>query len=82
MIRGNSYIIQNALPNSRIFFKSAVKNDQNYGRARNGMFIAVPSKFKEKFSDVSPDHWRVQAVTFDSLLILNVYLPTDPGTRD
>ena len=44
------------------------------------MFIAVPDKFKERFSDVSPDHWRVQAVTFDSTLIINVYLPTDPGT--
>ena len=46
------------------------------------MFIAIPSKFKEKFCDVSPNHWRVQAVTFDSFLIVNVYLPTDPGTVD
>ena len=44
------------------------------------MFIAVPDKFKESFSDVSPIHWRVQAVIFDSTLIINVYLPTDPGT--
>ena len=29
---------------------------------------------------MSPAHWCVQAVTFDSTLIVNVYLPTDPGT--
>ena len=44
------------------------------------MLIAVPNKLKERFSDVSPSHWRVQAVTFASSLIVNVYLPTDPGT--
>ena len=80
VLRGNSYIVQKALPKSHIFFKSAVKDDQNYGRAKNGMFVAVPDKFKERFNDVSPTHWRVQAVTFDSTLIISVYLPTDPGT--
>ena len=44
--------------------------------------MAVPDKFKERISDVSPTHWRVQAATFDSSLILNVYLPTDPGTLE
>ena len=80
VLRGNSYIVQKALPKSHIFFKSAVKEDQNYGRAKNGMFVAVPDKFKERFNDVSPTHWRVQAVTFDSTLMISVYLPTDPGT--
>ena len=46
------------------------------------MFVAVPDNLKERFSDVSPTHWRVQAVTFDSTFIINVYLPTDPGTVD
>ena len=82
LLRGNSYIVQKALPNSHIFFKSAVKENQNYGRAKNGMFVAVPDKFKERFNDVSPNHWRVQAVTFDSTLIISVYLPTDPGTMN
>ena len=63
LLRGNSYIIQKALPNCHILFKSAVKVDQNYGRPKNGMFMAVPDKFKERISDVSPTHWRVQAVT-------------------
>ena len=80
VLRGNSYVVQKALPNSHIFFKSAVKDNQNYGRAKNGMFVAVPDNLKERFNDVSPAHWRVQAVTFDSTLIVNVYLPTDPGT--
>ena len=80
VLRGNSYIVQKALPNSHIFFKSAVKDNQDYGRAKNGMFVAVPDKLKERFNDVSPAHWRVQAVTFDSTLIINVYLPTDPRT--
>ena len=44
------------------------------------MFVEFPDKLKERFNDVSPAHWRVQAVTFDSTLIVNVYLPTDPGT--
>ena len=80
LLRGNSYIVQQALPDCHIFFKSAVKTDQSSGRPKNGMFIAVPDKIKERFSDVSPSHWRVQAVLLDSLLIVNVYLPTDPGT--
>ena len=80
VLRGNSYIIQKALPNCHIIFKPAIKENQNYGRPRNGMFIAVPDQYKERFSDVSPAHWRVQAVMFESVLIINVYLPTDPGT--
>ena len=82
VLKGNSYIVQKALPDSHIFFKSAIKEDQNFGRARNGMFIAVPANLKEKFSDVSPQSWRVQAVSFLSTLIVNVYFPTDPGTSD
>ena len=72
--------MQKALPGSHIFFKFAVKVDQTSGRPKNGMFIAVPNKLKERFSDVSPSNWPVQAVLLDTLLILNVYLPTDPGT--
>ena len=44
------------------------------------MFTAVPNKLKERFSDVSPSNLCLQAVLLDTLLILNVYLPTDPGT--
>ena len=71
ILRGNSYTVQKALPNSHIFFNSAIKEDLNHGRPKNGMLIAVPNKLKERFSDVSPSHWRVQAVRFDSSLIVN-----------
>ena len=82
VLKGNSYIVQQVLPSSHIFFKSSVKDNQNFGRAKNGMFVAVPDALKEKFDDVSPTYWRVQAVTFISTLILNVYFPTDPGTLE
>ena len=62
LLRGNSYIVQQALPNSHIFFKSAIKEDQSFGRPKNGMFIAVPDIYKEKFSDISPTNLRIQAV--------------------
>ena len=80
LLRGNSYIAQQALPNSHIFFKPAVKTDQDNGRPKNGMLIAVPKRIKERFSDISPTNWRVQAVRFSNLIIINAYLPTDPGT--
>ena len=71
------------LPNSHIIFKSAVKEGFN-GRPMNGMFIAVPNEIKENFSDVSPDHWRVQAAIMNTneekVLILNTYFPTDGRT--
>ena len=74
------HIAEQALPGCHIFFKSAVKSDETSGRPKNGIFIAVPDEFKERFSDVSPTNWRVQAVLLDSQLIINVYLPTDPRT--
>ena len=80
LLRGNSYIAQQALPQSHIFFKPAVKTDQDNGRPKNGMLTAVPKNIKERFIDISPTHWRIQAVRFGDLVIISVYLPTDPGT--
>ena len=52
------------------------------GRPKNGMFIVVPDEIKELVVDVSPNHWRVQAITLQSpsnrLLIINSYFPNDP----
>ena len=46
------------------------------------MFIADPAEIKEYVSDVSPNHWRVQAAIIHSLnnnvLIVNTYFPTNP----
>ena len=83
LLKANSYKVNQCLPNSHVIFKSAVKEGLN-GRPMNGMFIAVPNEIKENVSDVSPDHWRVQAVIVQSneekILILNTYFPVDPKT--
>ena len=46
------------------------------------MFIAVPDELKEYVVDVSPNHWRVQAIILitpkNKMLIINSYFPTDP----
>ena len=56
------------------------------GRPKNGMFIAVPNEIKELVVDVSPNHWRVQAITLQApgniLLIMNSYFPNDPKTSE
>ena len=50
------------------------------------MFIAVPDEIKELVVDVSPNHWRVQAITLQApgnrLLIINSYFPNDPKTSE
>ena len=46
------------------------------------MFIAVPAEIEEYVSDVSPNHWRVQAAIIHSIdnnnLLVNTYFPTYP----
>ena len=50
------------------------------------MFIAVAKDITENVLDVSPNHWRVQAITLKAnnnrILIINTYFPTDPRTAD
>ena len=50
------------------------------------MFIAVPVELKEFVTDVSPNHWRVQAIllhTVDNIImIINTYFPTDSKVSD
>ena len=45
------------------------------------MFIAVPNSIKSQVIDISPGHWRVQAVVIESTasrtLLLNTYFPCD-----
>ena len=81
LLKGNSYKISQCLPNARIIFKKAEK-DSFEGRPKNGMFIAIPRELNELVRDVSPQHWRVQAVVLSvshhRLLIINSYFPTDP----
>ena len=45
------------------------------------MFVAIPLEIKELVIDVSPTHWRVQAIILSTpsnkVLIINSYFPTD-----
>ena len=56
--------------------------ESTYGRLKNGMFIAVPNEIKENVKDISPTHWRTQAVIVHTLECdipdINSYFPTDP----
>ena len=49
------------------------------------MFVCVPDKFKNNVSDVSPGHWRIQAVLLNvknrRILITNLYLPVDKNVN-
>ena len=85
LLKGNSYKISQCLPSARIIFKKAEK-DSFEGRPKNGMFIAIPRELNECVRDVSPEHWRVQAVLLSAphrrLLIVNSYFPTDPRVTD
>ena len=45
------------------------------------MFIAVPKQLRNMMEDVSPEHWRIQAVLFcynlKKILLINTYFPVD-----
>ena len=60
LLKANGYIIKQALPDFHILFKPGLKECLD-GRPQNGMFIAMPNTIKENVTDISPDHWRVQA---------------------
>jgi hypothetical protein len=85
ILRGNYYKILQAMSGFHVFIKPAVKNTLDRGRPKGGMFIAVPDCMKNQVSDVSPGHWRVQAVTISSAesktLLLNTYFPCDSGRQ-
>ena len=50
------------------------------------MFVAVPNSMINIVSDVSPGHWRIQALTISSTnsttLLINSYFPVDPRTAN
>ena len=81
ILKGNSYKLFQALPGFHIFINPAVKIDQDPGRPKNGMFICIPESIKRYVKDVSPNHWRVQAVLISSenssTLLINSYFPFD-----
>ena len=84
LLKSNGYLINKALDNFHVVFNPAEKTSHDKGRAKNGMFTAIPHTFRDSCQDVSPGHWRVQAVvvTIDETkyLVINVYFPTNPRT--
>ena len=80
----NRYLAKKkCLPDARLFFKNAVK-DNFEGGPKNGMFIAIPDVIKQQVNDVSPAHWRIQSIILSTsrnrILLINSYFPTDPKT--
>ena len=61
--------------------KPAIKDKEDKGRARNGMFMAFPMSLKDSVSDESPTFWRIQAAQLtcrnSTFLIINSYFPGD-----
>ena len=81
LLQGNRYLAKKCLPDARLVFKNAVK-DNFEGRPKNGMFIAIPDVIKQQVNDVSPAHWRIQAIILSTsrnrILLIKSYFPTDP----
>ena len=50
------------------------------------MFICVPDSIKSYVTDISPDHWRIQAVVIESAnsktLLINSYFPYDKRNQE
>ena len=73
------------MPGFHIIINPAVKNNLDRGRPKGGMFIAVPDCIKSQITDVSPGHWRLQAVVISSgdskTLLINTYFPCDSGRQ-
>jgi hypothetical protein len=85
LYKSSSYKVNQALPGAFVFFKPAHKASPHLsGRPQNGMFIAIPQSLKNVTTNISPQHWRIQAIKIklnnDSLLIINSYFPNDPHT--
>ena len=81
LLKANTYKLFQVCPDFQFFINPAVKEVQNSGRPSNGMFICVPNTIKSNVNDVSPGHWRVQAVKIKSqssvTLLINSYFPFD-----
>ena len=81
ILKANLYRLFQEIPGFHFFVNPAVKEFHDKGRPKNGMFICVPDKIKNSVSDVSPGHWRVQAVIIsqgnNKTLLINSYFPFD-----
>ena len=81
ILKGNNCKILRVLPKFHIAINPAIKDDLNTGTPKGGLFIAIPDSIKGIIKDVSPGHWRVQAITITSpsskTLLINSYFPTN-----
>ena len=81
LLRSNTYVIRKCLPDFHIIAKPAIKLNISLGRPINGMFIAIPSLYKDLIQDISPINHCVQEVLLkintQVILIVNTYFPTD-----
>ena len=84
LLRSNVYKIQQTLPSFQLYIKPAIINGHDRGRAKNGMFVAVPDCLKNQVEDISPDFYRIQVLRIkmktSSFLLVNSYFPCDPQT--
>ena len=81
ILKANLYRLYQEVPGFHFFVNPAIKETQDIGRPKNGMFICVPDRIKNCVSDVSPGHWRIQAVIISredtKTLVINSYFPYD-----
>ena len=81
ILRGNSYKLKQAFPDSFLLINPAEKSTHCKGRARGGLVISVPEYFKNNIQDVSPGYWRLQAALIQAggstILLINTYFPVD-----
>lgn len=93
VLSSNSYIIRQTLQNSQLSFKRAVKDTyfcQDYANkhymvfSTDSMFMSISNHLSKYVKDVSPNYWRLQAITLNIsgriILIINTYFPNDPQT--
>ena len=85
LLRNNVYKIQQTLPSYQLFIKPALSNGHDRGRAKNGMFVAIPDCLKSQVEDISPDFYRIQVLKIklksSSFLLVNSYFPCDTQTQ-
>ena len=81
LLKSNSYKINNSLPGFHVVSKPAEISSFERGRPRGGLFIALPNILRSCVVDVSPSHWRVQAILINfngsKILLINSYFPVD-----
>ena len=81
ILKVNSYRLSQAVPGFHFIINLAIKETQDHERPKNCMFIGIPDVYRSCVEDISPGHWRVQAVILSDnsfrTLLINSYFPFD-----